>query len=308
MGRPQAPDSALPVVLLAVVVVGVLDGICQGAIFGDAASQPTEYTHVSAGPPADPRGLAAHAACTPHRPRAPGLPARPADAPPALPRCAGRRGRHRQLGPAHLPAAHRHQGGRQQRAGQPAPQHRALLWLQRRHHPGRPAGLLARHAAHPGPQRAPPQAARAGRRGAQLRRGAGGGRLVLPVDAGRAGGRGRAAGRAGAGAAGAGAAGAGAAGGQEGLSGGRAAGGGGAGAAAAAAGRVAGGRAAAEQRQRCGQRGVQQQGAGASLAQGAAAAGARGGVLCALARAARARARQPGLARTAAAAPGRALR
>ncbi len=46
MGHPRGPDAALAVVLLAVVAVGVLDGLCQGAIFGDAASQPSEYTHV----------------------------------------------------------------------------------------------------------------------------------------------------------------------------------------------------------------------------------------------------------------------
>lgn len=46
MGHPRGPDAALAVVLAAVVVVGVLDGLCQGAIFGDAASQPSEYTHV----------------------------------------------------------------------------------------------------------------------------------------------------------------------------------------------------------------------------------------------------------------------
>jgi hypothetical protein len=41
------PDSALAVVLLAVVLVGVLDGLSQGAIFADAAALPPQYTHVS---------------------------------------------------------------------------------------------------------------------------------------------------------------------------------------------------------------------------------------------------------------------
>lgn len=43
------PDSALLVLLLAVVAVGVLDGLSQGAIFGDAADLPPAYTHVSLG-------------------------------------------------------------------------------------------------------------------------------------------------------------------------------------------------------------------------------------------------------------------
>jgi hypothetical protein len=43
------PDSALAVVLLAVVLVGVLDGLSQGAIFADAAALPPQYTHVSTG-------------------------------------------------------------------------------------------------------------------------------------------------------------------------------------------------------------------------------------------------------------------
>jgi hypothetical protein len=47
VGSQEAgPDSALIVVLLAVVAVGVLDGLSQGAIFGDAADLPPAYTHV----------------------------------------------------------------------------------------------------------------------------------------------------------------------------------------------------------------------------------------------------------------------
>jgi hypothetical protein len=45
--REAGPDSALLVLLLAVVAVGVLDGLSQGAIFGDAADLPPAYTHVS---------------------------------------------------------------------------------------------------------------------------------------------------------------------------------------------------------------------------------------------------------------------
>lgn len=45
--KEAGPDSALLVVLLAVVAVGVLDGLSQGAIFGDAADLPPAYTHVS---------------------------------------------------------------------------------------------------------------------------------------------------------------------------------------------------------------------------------------------------------------------
>lgn len=40
-------SSALAVTLLAVVLVGVLDGLSQGAIFSDAATLPPRYTHVS---------------------------------------------------------------------------------------------------------------------------------------------------------------------------------------------------------------------------------------------------------------------
>lgn len=43
------PDSALAVVLLAVVLVGVLDGLAQGAIFADAAALPPQYTHAVVG-------------------------------------------------------------------------------------------------------------------------------------------------------------------------------------------------------------------------------------------------------------------
>jgi hypothetical protein len=50
MGHDHGPSAALAIVLLAVVTVGVLDGLCQGALFGDAASQPAEYTHVSGFP------------------------------------------------------------------------------------------------------------------------------------------------------------------------------------------------------------------------------------------------------------------
>jgi hypothetical protein len=45
-GQQYGPDSALAVVLLAVLAVGVLDGISQGAILGDAADLPPTYTHV----------------------------------------------------------------------------------------------------------------------------------------------------------------------------------------------------------------------------------------------------------------------
>ncbi|WIA30418.1 hypothetical protein OEZ86_000502 [Tetradesmus obliquus] len=43
------PNSALAVVLLAVVLVGVLDGLAQGAIFADAAALPPQYTHAVVG-------------------------------------------------------------------------------------------------------------------------------------------------------------------------------------------------------------------------------------------------------------------
>lgn len=46
-GQEAGPNSALTVLLLVVVVVGVLDGLSQGAIFGDAADLPPLYTHVS---------------------------------------------------------------------------------------------------------------------------------------------------------------------------------------------------------------------------------------------------------------------
>lgn len=45
--KEAGPDSALLVVLSTVVAVGVLDGLSQGAIFGDAADLPPAYTHVS---------------------------------------------------------------------------------------------------------------------------------------------------------------------------------------------------------------------------------------------------------------------
>ncbi|KAF6258945.1 nucleoside transporter-domain-containing protein [Scenedesmus sp. NREL 46B-D3] len=45
----SGPDSALTVVLLAVVLVGVLDGLSQGAIFADAAALPPQYTHAVVG-------------------------------------------------------------------------------------------------------------------------------------------------------------------------------------------------------------------------------------------------------------------
>jgi hypothetical protein len=45
--REVGPDSALGVVLAAVIAVGILDGLSQGAIFGDAADLPPAYTHVS---------------------------------------------------------------------------------------------------------------------------------------------------------------------------------------------------------------------------------------------------------------------
>lgn len=44
----QAPQAALSALLAAVVLVGVLDGLSQGAIFGDAAALPPTFTHVSA--------------------------------------------------------------------------------------------------------------------------------------------------------------------------------------------------------------------------------------------------------------------
>lgn len=47
VGTQEAgPNSALTVLLLVVVVVGILDGLSQGAIFGDAADLPPLYTHV----------------------------------------------------------------------------------------------------------------------------------------------------------------------------------------------------------------------------------------------------------------------
>lgn len=46
-GHDKAPFSAQAVVLLAVVVVGVFDGLCQGAVFGEAAQLGPKYAHVS---------------------------------------------------------------------------------------------------------------------------------------------------------------------------------------------------------------------------------------------------------------------
>lgn len=48
----SAPDAAYYLLLAVVVAVGVFDGICQGAVFGEAATMPSEYTHVSARAPA----------------------------------------------------------------------------------------------------------------------------------------------------------------------------------------------------------------------------------------------------------------
>lgn len=42
----EGPPGAYALLLLTVLLVGVLDGISQGAIFGDAATLPSEYTHV----------------------------------------------------------------------------------------------------------------------------------------------------------------------------------------------------------------------------------------------------------------------
>lgn len=47
----EGSSAALAVVLLAVVVVGLLDGSSQGAIFGDASDLPPQYTHVRDWPP-----------------------------------------------------------------------------------------------------------------------------------------------------------------------------------------------------------------------------------------------------------------
>jgi len=44
-----APESALGVVLFVAVMTGVLDGVGQGALYGDASLLPPEYTHVSQG-------------------------------------------------------------------------------------------------------------------------------------------------------------------------------------------------------------------------------------------------------------------
>jgi len=45
-GDADGPAAAYPVLLLIVVLVGVFDGLSQGAVFGDAATLPAEYTHV----------------------------------------------------------------------------------------------------------------------------------------------------------------------------------------------------------------------------------------------------------------------
>ena len=42
----DGPPAAYGLLLLTVLLVGVLDGISQGAIFGDASALPSEYTHV----------------------------------------------------------------------------------------------------------------------------------------------------------------------------------------------------------------------------------------------------------------------
>jgi hypothetical protein len=42
----DGPPGAYSLLLLTVLLVGVLDGVSQGAIFGDAAALPSEYTHV----------------------------------------------------------------------------------------------------------------------------------------------------------------------------------------------------------------------------------------------------------------------
>ncbi|KAI8465416.1 MAG: hypothetical protein J3K34DRAFT_473490 [Monoraphidium minutum] len=47
-GAP-GPPAAYRLVLLTVLLVGVLDGTCQGAIFGDAAALPAAYTHAIVG-------------------------------------------------------------------------------------------------------------------------------------------------------------------------------------------------------------------------------------------------------------------
>ncbi len=45
-GHAQAPWSALCTILTAVVLIGVLDGICQGAVFVDASQSGMQCTHV----------------------------------------------------------------------------------------------------------------------------------------------------------------------------------------------------------------------------------------------------------------------
>ncbi|KIZ05098.1 nucleoside transporter, putative [Monoraphidium neglectum] len=45
----DGPPGAYSLLLLTVLLVGVLDGVSQGAIFGDAAALPSEYTHAVVG-------------------------------------------------------------------------------------------------------------------------------------------------------------------------------------------------------------------------------------------------------------------
>jgi hypothetical protein len=39
-------NTALGLVLVSLVLIAFFDGCCQGAIFGDAATLPPQYTHV----------------------------------------------------------------------------------------------------------------------------------------------------------------------------------------------------------------------------------------------------------------------
>eukprot|EP00877_Chromochloris_zofingiensis_P005576 jgi/Chrzof1/15019/Cz09g24060.t1 len=48
-GNGQESRSALVIILMSVVLVGVLDGLCQGAIFGDAAQLPGDLAHAVVG-------------------------------------------------------------------------------------------------------------------------------------------------------------------------------------------------------------------------------------------------------------------
>lgn len=45
----EGPPEAYALLLVIVLLVGVLDGFCQGAIFGDAAALPSQYTHAVVG-------------------------------------------------------------------------------------------------------------------------------------------------------------------------------------------------------------------------------------------------------------------